>query len=205
MSQFRCPPIHDRMGETFSADDYNTLAYHIDYARQHRPRPTIPLKVLELGTWSGQSTLAIARPNTLVYCVSDWSMPAEEPPKGSRQRPEREWLILRQGAEPSAADSVAFRTFVRNTEGVIFRNAMPILYDPFQAYTWWPERVDAAYINCDDSAVDLRGLIIGWSQHVRPGGHIYGRYKGHTVEALTGRGFYTVDGAIWKYSVTQGA
>lgn len=200
--RFPLPPIVDPMGETFSREDFESLAYNIDREMRTRPLQSQPLLVAELGTWSGQSTLAIARPHVLVHCISDWEMPAEFKEGDGIERSERQWLSLRQ-SEDGCPRSVAFQTFVRNTKGIVFRNAMPLRCDPDFVCEWWPEKLDAVFINCDTDGKHLHWIVNAWRRHVRPGGNIFGRYKDHTVDGLTGLGGYNVDGTIWRYRVMK--
>jgi hypothetical protein len=129
-------------------------------------------------------------------------MPAEFMPGKGVERSEKQWLLLRQD-DPNCPHSVAFRTFIENTKGIVFRTAMPLTWNPEPVADWWPEQLDAVYINCDRRGEHLRSLVNSWKRHVRPGGNIYGLYRGHTVEGLTGMGHYAVDGTIWRYRIVK--
>lgn len=209
--RFPKPPIVDPMGEAFSAEDFESLAYNIDREMRYRPLQSQPLRVAEIGTWSGQSTLAIARPHVLVHCISSWSMPSELIDDGGQKRPERLWMVLRQGETNWVRgvhyrpEDVAFQSFVANTKGVVFRTVMPLLVAPHLACAWWPEQLDAVYINSDHDADELRQLVVAWKRHVRPGGNVYGLYKDHTVAGLHHLGGYNVDGTIWRHRVMKEA
>jgi len=185
--------VADPMGEVFSKEDFECLAYNIYRSMRKRKYQSQPLRVAELGTWSGQSTLAIARPSTLVYCISNWTM--------DHDCPERLWLSVR--GDTDGRDLVAFLTFVENIKGVVFRKAMPVRCNPHAAWKWWPEKLDALFINCDHDGPSLRHLVTCWSRHILPGGNIYGLYKRHTVEGLTGLGYYGTDGTIWRHRVLK--
>ena len=200
--RFLPPPIVDPMGEAFSEEDFESLAYNIDREMRMRPYQSQPLRVAEIGTWSGQSTLAIARPHVLLHCISSWAMPAEHADGEGEERPERLWLVLRQDAA-DCPHLVAFQSFVENTKGVVFRTAMPLRMNPHFVWQWWPEKLDAVYINSDRDAAELRQLVVAWKMHVRPGGNVYGLYKQHTVDGLSGLGGYNVDGTIWRYRVMK--
>ena len=194
--------VDDPMGEDFNQEDIDSLVYNIDREMRYRPLKSQPLLVAELGTWSGQSTLAIARPHVLVHCISRWAMPCEFEEGEVQERPERQWLSVKQD-EDSCPHDVAFQTFVRNTKGVVFRNAMPLKCDPCFVWEWWPETLDAVFVNCDTNGEYLNWIVSAWKRHIRPGGNIFGRYKYHTVDGLTGLGGYNVDGTIWRYRVMK--
>ena len=187
------------MGEVFLEESFDSLAYNIARQVRERKTPTIPLRVLEIDTWSGQSTLAIAQPNVLVYCCSLWDM---SPPYGSPKRSERQWLEVRQG-EGNCPEHIAFRTFVQNANGIVFRTAMPLRLPLEVLRGCWTDPLDAVYINGEDNPAWLRYCVQLWEPLVRPGGNFYGLYKDHTVEALTGLGGYQVDGTIWRHRVLK--
>ena len=189
------PPIDDTMGEVFTAQDFECLAYNIQRKVDARTRSG-PLRVVELGTWSGQSTLAIARPHVLVHSLSSWNQ-TDDPRKV-------QWLADERSKEDSPlVVNLAFQQFVTNTKGFVFRTVMPLICHPLDAVSWWPEKLDAIFVNGDTCDIILRHVISEWSKHVRSGGTIYGVYKDHTVAALTGLGHYTVDGTIWRHRVAK--
>ena len=195
--RFPIVPVDDLMGETFHEENFEALAFNIQRQVNGRIVPG-PLRVVELGTWSGQSTLAIARTHVLVHCLSSW-----EAHPSSREK--FQWVSDRLG-DPNwdGANSPAFRQFLKNTNEMVFRTAMPCPCDPHNAASWWTEKLDAIFVNDDTDAMTLRNLICLWSRHVRSGGVIYGAYKAHTVPALTGIGSYSVDGTIWRLRSING-
>lgn len=196
--RFPIVPVDDLMGEVFTPQDFECLAFNIQRQVRERIVPG-PLRVVELGTWSGQSTLAIARTHVLVHCLSSWH-------SGSAQNsPEKfQWVSDRLGdGDWDGADSPAFRQFLKNTNEMVFRTAMPCPCDPYDAAFWWTEKLDAIFINNDINATALATLIHPWVKHVRSGGIIYGVYKDHTVSALTGLGSYTLSGTIWRLRVAK--
>ena len=73
----KVPSVIDPMGETCTREELESLAYNIDRDMRNRPLESQPLLVAELGTWSGQFTLAIAQPHVLVHCISSWERPNE--------------------------------------------------------------------------------------------------------------------------------
>jgi hypothetical protein len=197
-------PVKDSMGEQFTVQDFDCLAHNV--ARMVRNRVLAgPVRIMELGTWSGQSTLAIAQPHVVVHCVSTWSDPEAEGPI--------EWLDNKNGqvsagigedVKSPAIDKLAFHQFIRNTQGFVFRTVMPLICHPLDAAIWWPEKLDGIFINGDAGDGIVRAVIRNWSRHVRSGGTIYGVFKSHTVQALTGSGSYTIDGSIWRHKVVKG-
>lgn len=194
---FDQPPIADPMGEVFSAQDFKCLAYNIDQQKRRLVTPRV-LQVVELNTWSGQSTLAIAQPHVLVHCLSLW-LPNEHEPK------KHQWHCDR-GSDESRPHcfNLAFAQFVANLKGFVFRTVFPVVCAPLDAADWWPEKLDAVVVNGDGGPVLLRNVVSWWRKHVRPGGYIYGVYKDHTVAGLTDLGSYTIDGTIWRYRVHGG-
>ena len=189
------PEIADTMGEVFRPCDFDCLAWNIHNQVLHRTRRE-PLRVVELGTWSGQSTLAIAQPNVLLHCISSW--------EAGNDSAKVRWCSVKAGDDgrPSAGN-LAFQQFIVNTAGTVFRTAFPLICCPLGAADWWPEKLDAVFINGDLAADGLRRLVCSWKKRVRPHGAIYGVYKDHTVEALTNTYPYSTDGTIWRHRVSK--
>lgn len=200
--------VADPMGEVFTVQDFDCLAHNIHRLVKKRVVPGA-IRVVELGTWSGQSTLAAAQPHVLVHAVSSWQAREEETEKihwlsGRLGVGIDEVLKNKDGHWSQALSYEALVQFIKNTNGHVFRTVMPLNCLPLDAAEWWPEKVDALVVVNDSGSHLLRDVIRQWSRHIVSGGYVFGVYRDHTVRALTGLGSYTIDGTIWRLRI-QGA
>jgi hypothetical protein len=121
-------------------------------------------EVVEIGSWTGMSTLALAQPGVTVHCIDHW--------KGNPND--------RLGSLPHTPKDV-FSAFCKNIGDKLFRQVYPHVGTSEFYFDIWPRPVDLVFIDADHTYEEVR-KDLRWARHVRPGGilcgHDYGVFPG---------------------------
>lgn len=153
------------------------------------PGTATPMTLVEIGSWAGQSTLAIARWMTFrdrLFAVDDWSGMSNSP----------------------ISPDEAFRTFCHNMGPFLFHNVFPLRGESSFISDCWPDSkpIDFLFIDADHSYEGCRSDIVCWSRYVRDGGivcgHDYtvGGVRG-AVESFFGDKYEISNGNVWSVTV----
>lgn len=183
----------DPMGhETPKGDIEALVGLFQSMPRMGHPERSTDRVIVEIGTWAGQSAIALEEHLWLgdrVFCVDDWrGLPG-----------------IRDGANPDKA----YRTFCRNVEPYLYRTIFPIRMDSSLASDTWPRTlpVDFLFIDGDHSFEGCRADIVNWDRYVRDGGIVCGHDYTvggvrEAVESYYGTSHKVHNGNVW--SVVKG-
>jgi hypothetical protein len=144
-----------------------------------------PIRVLEVGSWAGLSTLALAQPGVQVHCVDHWQgNPGDRLGEVAKRYP----------------PELAFQTFCRNMGWRLFKTVFPHRGSSLLYASIWPMPMDLIFIDARHEYEHVANDIHAWLPHVRAGGilcgHDYGVFPGVT-RAADEIGRDGVEGNVW--------
>jgi hypothetical protein len=144
-----------------------------------------PIRVLEVGSWAGLSTLALAQPGVQVHCVDHW--------QGNRG--DRLGEVVKR-----YPPDVPFQIFCSNMGSRLLKTIFPHRGSSLLFASIWPMPMDLIFIDASHEYEDVANDINAWRPHVRPGGilcgHDYGVFAGVT-RAADEIGHDGVEGNVW--------
>lgn len=142
---------------------------------------------IEIGSWAGMSTLALAQPGVRVHCIDTWlGNPTD-----------RLGQVVKQygvnGVKP-------FQIFCRNMGSRLFKTVFPHRGSSLTYAEIWPFKVDLIFIDADHRYENVKADINAWLPHVKRSGilcgHDYGIFNGVT-EAVNELGICDLAGTVW--------
>jgi len=145
---------------------------------------------IEVGAWAGATTRILADMGFKVFVVDHW--------KGSPT--DRVRIVVDQiGGQRKAA-----ATFMKNMEGMLMRNVIPLFGESTFWGSVWPDDypADLIYLDAGHGYHDIRDDIKVWTPHVAKGGILAGHDFGvgfpGVDRAVKETGQYERDGqAVW--------
>jgi hypothetical protein len=146
-----------------------------------------PIQVVEVGSWVGASSLAIAEmldDDDVLWCVDTWEGTSLNDPTG----------VV---AKHYGSDAL-FQTWAKNTKD--HPNCMPVRATSQDAAARWSLPVDIIYIDGDHSYEAVKADIEAWSKHLVPDGVISGHdWQMESVRKAVGECLGEVHsaGTIW--------
>ncbi len=138
------------------------LAENVGKLVAQREREARPLRMLEVGSWVGESAIALlggAPTHSRIFCVDHW--------EGSPT----DWTCR------IAKEVDVWNWFLKNTEGLIGTSVFPVKGDSVQAAHDMgdPQELDLIFLDGDREEAAVSADIKAWERHLAPGGVLCGQ------------------------------
>lgn len=168
------------MGEVWTDEDHDALSFLVNKERRFRSLPSRESDFIcvEVDTWSGQSTLAIARPKIRVFCLSNWNND------------------ISQDRDQVETDK-AFDNFAWNVRDYLGNRIVPIRYEEPYAPPWFPGKADVVFFNKVDCPVLYNHQVRDYTKILKPNGILCGYYGPWARQTLIDLGPHHLSGRIW--------
>lgn len=142
--------------------DLQALSQIVAYRAQQRPG--VMLRIIEVGSWVGESALAMAQglgdAGGIIYCVDHW-----------QGAPGDATFKLAQALSPEKA----YELFMENTSPLIGSVIRPLRGASLEvAASLPPQGADLVFIDADHSYEGCKADILAWLPHLRSDGIIFG-------------------------------
>ncbi len=149
---------------------------------------------VEVGVWTGATTLLLAEQGFQVFAVDHWCGSEGDPLHEKAQEVGRDTLYL---------------TFCKNMGPHLFRNVFPIMCDSDLAASTWPRNlpIDLLFLDAGHTYPEIRADIALWPPLVAPGGivsgHDFGVFPGVTRAVEETGPFERAGTTVWWRETTD--
>jgi len=154
------PPDFDGVGMDTPANDVAWLCEQIEAMRS---RGNLFPTVVEVGSWTGRTAIAMADAGARVFCIDHWQGSPGDPNDVTEE-------LVRRAGGPSRV----FATFLKNVGARLYRTVFPCIGPSDLWAHWWQVPADMVFLDGDHRYEAVRDDIAGWARHVKPGGLLVG-------------------------------
>lgn len=165
-----------RQGEKKWFEAHDMPQKHLDYlldavtSRLSRQRESV--RVLEVGSWLGESALTMAAAGAKVHCVDTWQGTPGEPTEALR--------------ELAGGSDAVYEKFLENVAPYLDNGIYPFRLDSLSAAAMYWDQFDIIFIDADHSYGAVKADIEAWYKHLKPGGIMLGHdYKTRQFPGVT--------------------